>query len=572
MGTRMTTLPNGYRMELFEHTADVLVNEIWEHNRYTGLCQLQPGDVVIDVGANQGVFSLYAASRGACVYAVEPCAMNYELLCRNVSRNNLVGRVFPVQAAVAAHAGEITLYVPEETKSVLPSTFASTTRQWMRTLRDHQVRDVRRYNVRAVTLGDFCKTIRERRIACIKIDTEGAETEVLAGITTEEMERVEWLLLETHAVYPEKVLYRRVKELGCTVLLYEKIHGPFKTGFLVARKNGEDGSRGRTAPVAVLDAPVSAERSQEVLLDAGGSFSAVGGDGRLRYNFVTAGGESGFGARSMQKVRFHSPGPATVAVAVWDTGVSGDHNADVDERKIWIFDRITGISPDAESMERMNRKKMYTIRGRREFYIPSRSMPRDWVFRSLVLSLSVEVDEEVIPEYPVDYFKFHFNGNTKIIRRRYEEIYTEDFPNTCDFIFSLETDGERQCAIEWYVTKEAGPAPVKALPGIRRGAHAPLASGVKYVCQVQGRVRFRIERDMFPQDYQVRKICISFSVSEDDPLHDGLEGTLQVNGTEVPLHGSYVQNEIEVPAMDQNVECSICVPRDRIYLFSWWDC
>ena len=236
MEARMTTLPNGYRMELFEKTADVLVGEIWESKRYTGLCQFRPGDVVIDIGANQGVFSLYAASQGACVYAVEPCNENFELLCRNISRNNLDHCVFPVQAAVAASPGEITLYIPEETRSVLPSTFASTTPQWIHAMRDHQVKDIRQYRVPAVTLSDLCRTIQEPRITCIKIDTEGAEVDVLAGITKGEMERVNWLLLETHDAYPEKNLYRRVQDLGCTILLYEKIHGPFKTGFLVGAK------------------------------------------------------------------------------------------------------------------------------------------------------------------------------------------------------------------------------------------------------------------------------------------------------------------------------------------------
>lgn len=50
---------------------------------------LSPGQVVIDVGAHFGWFSIYAARKGCRVYAFEACLQVFELLKRNVEQNGL---------------------------------------------------------------------------------------------------------------------------------------------------------------------------------------------------------------------------------------------------------------------------------------------------------------------------------------------------------------------------------------------------------------------------------------------------------------------------------------------------
>ena len=59
---------------------------------------MTPDDVLWDIGANVGVYSLYAASRGIRVVAFEPCAANYAVLVRNVQLNGLghLIRVLPI--------------------------------------------------------------------------------------------------------------------------------------------------------------------------------------------------------------------------------------------------------------------------------------------------------------------------------------------------------------------------------------------------------------------------------------------------------------------------------------------
>ena len=59
------------------------------------------GDIYYDIGANVGVFSLYAAiKKQAMVYSFEPESSNYFILNKNISLNNLTGQVTAYNLAI----------------------------------------------------------------------------------------------------------------------------------------------------------------------------------------------------------------------------------------------------------------------------------------------------------------------------------------------------------------------------------------------------------------------------------------------------------------------------------------
>lgn len=65
---------------------------------------IRPGDVLYDIGANIGLYSLYAARRLECrskVYAFEPEALNHAKLSRNILLNGLSGVVIPCCLAIS---------------------------------------------------------------------------------------------------------------------------------------------------------------------------------------------------------------------------------------------------------------------------------------------------------------------------------------------------------------------------------------------------------------------------------------------------------------------------------------
>lgn len=76
------------------------------------------GDVIYDIGANIGQYSLYAAKRlrGNCtVLAFEPEALNYAKLNRNIVLNALTGTIIPYCLAVTEKMALSTFYVHDFT-------------------------------------------------------------------------------------------------------------------------------------------------------------------------------------------------------------------------------------------------------------------------------------------------------------------------------------------------------------------------------------------------------------------------------------------------------------------------
>lgn len=63
---------------------------------------IEPGSILLDVGANVGMYTIFAAVvRGARVYAFEPESQNYALLCRNIMHNSMSERVTAYCAALS---------------------------------------------------------------------------------------------------------------------------------------------------------------------------------------------------------------------------------------------------------------------------------------------------------------------------------------------------------------------------------------------------------------------------------------------------------------------------------------
>lgn len=70
-------------------------------------------DVLYDVGANMGQYSMLAAKRGVKVHAFEPESQNFALLCRNVAVNKLVKLITPWPLALSDVPGPNRFFVTQ---------------------------------------------------------------------------------------------------------------------------------------------------------------------------------------------------------------------------------------------------------------------------------------------------------------------------------------------------------------------------------------------------------------------------------------------------------------------------
>nr|ADC35998.1 putative methyltransferase [uncultured bacterium 259] len=145
------------------------------------LTALKPSDVFIDVGANIGYFSSIAAKRvgnHGRVIAFEPHDGAREALRGSIERNAVSHIVEIVPLALAEREADFTFYTTDHHSAY--STL-DPERSPMRNVAAFHPSTV----VHATTLDDWLGARPELsgRVRCIKIDVEGVESRVVAGMT-----------------------------------------------------------------------------------------------------------------------------------------------------------------------------------------------------------------------------------------------------------------------------------------------------------------------------------------------------------------------------------------------------
>jgi FkbM family methyltransferase len=89
-------------------TDEAIIQEVCAQKVYGDT--IKPGDKVIDIGAQLGSFTVFAASKGASVRSFEPDPDNYATMLENIALNDFQATVTPYNDAVWSNHGEITLY------------------------------------------------------------------------------------------------------------------------------------------------------------------------------------------------------------------------------------------------------------------------------------------------------------------------------------------------------------------------------------------------------------------------------------------------------------------------------
>jgi len=130
--------------------------------------EIKSGDVVLDLGANIGFYTLIAAKlvgKKGRVFAFEPEPDNFARLEMNV-RLNSYENVVLVQKAVSSRTGKCTLYLSDRDRA---------------THRIYDISDGRRFiEVESTRLDDY---FHNQRVDFIKMDIEGAEWAALQGMS-----------------------------------------------------------------------------------------------------------------------------------------------------------------------------------------------------------------------------------------------------------------------------------------------------------------------------------------------------------------------------------------------------
>lgn len=142
-------------------------NEMFVHNRYDCFEFEKYLDVVLDVGANSGLFTKLCLQKGAKrVFSIEPnnkCLQNL----RHITRND--SNVTVIDKAIAGERKKVKFYITDD-NSTIGSIFADHVR--------NETQSVREIEVDCITVDDVINEYNLPKITMLKLDVESAEYEI----------------------------------------------------------------------------------------------------------------------------------------------------------------------------------------------------------------------------------------------------------------------------------------------------------------------------------------------------------------------------------------------------------
>jgi FkbM family methyltransferase len=162
-----------------------IVDEVFLNQVYTphNIFDVNDGDVVVDLGAHIGVFTVFAArrARNVAIYSYEPRPDNFRLLCENVRLNGLRDCVKVFEFAVSASAENRQFVMDSEGLGKIGET------------------EGRSILVPVVTVKDVFDSNSLSRVNFLKVDVEGEERSVLLNLPTEYLSRIDRISMECHS-------------------------------------------------------------------------------------------------------------------------------------------------------------------------------------------------------------------------------------------------------------------------------------------------------------------------------------------------------------------------------------
>ncbi len=222
-------LPDGRRVFCLSRTeTPVLFGHVQEYFKH-GI-EIEPGDIVFDVGANVGLFTMEAWDRcgpDGAVYAFEPIPAVIDALERNVERFHLEGvRALPLGLGRRLEHLTFTFYprmtavstvYPEGWKEELCEIFVNNSDELPDSLRWlHRLPRFVRVAISRVLIEFFMKkeTVRSgvtsisealrelevERIDLLKLDVEKSELDVLEGIAEDDWPKIRQVVAEVHDI------------------------------------------------------------------------------------------------------------------------------------------------------------------------------------------------------------------------------------------------------------------------------------------------------------------------------------------------------------------------------------
>lgn len=175
------------------------------------------GAVLWDIGANVGLYSVYAAKKRSCqVWAFEPSIFNLEFLARNVYLNRVTERVCIVPLALSDQLGASLMRMTSTDWGGALSTFGQTF-GWD----GEAIRQVFEFKTIGLSMEDAVQKLAIPQPDYIKMDVDGIEHLILNGGPVV-LQNIKGILIEVNDAFQEQASLCQLLLTNAGLVLKEK--------------------------------------------------------------------------------------------------------------------------------------------------------------------------------------------------------------------------------------------------------------------------------------------------------------------------------------------------------------
>jgi len=180
----------GIKFKLRKRSADkgIILEVFFEKTYAPKGFEIKEGDVVIDIGAHIGVFSLFASLYTKNkIFSFEPLPENFKLLNENIKLNKK-NNIKTFNLAVCGDEKSRYIFY-DESNTGGHSLFK---------------KGSRKIKIKCIKLENIFKKLKIERCNFLKIDCEGCEYEILTKADKEVFKKIDKIVMETHGIFPNE--------------------------------------------------------------------------------------------------------------------------------------------------------------------------------------------------------------------------------------------------------------------------------------------------------------------------------------------------------------------------------
>lgn len=189
---------NNIKIKIRTNSTDIMqLGTVWltEDYKMPGF-SINKEDIVIDIGAHIGLFSLFASQycKNGKIFSYEPIKENYNLLKENIEVNK-IENIISFNSAVSKQTNKLKIFINSDDSA--HSIFES---------------EKNFIEVDSTTIKSIFDKNKIKNCNLLKFDCEGAEYQIIESIPKEYFFKIEKMIIEYHLANEKPEMYKKLIE------------------------------------------------------------------------------------------------------------------------------------------------------------------------------------------------------------------------------------------------------------------------------------------------------------------------------------------------------------------------